>query len=72
MTVQGRIYEYLKNGNTLTVRECIDKFGTTELRRVISRLSKAGVKTKSWYEDGYTHTGDPCRYKRYAIMEDNG
>jgi len=57
---QKSIAAYFVNGGSLTVLLALDYFGTTELRRVVSRLKKQGLNIKSESVKGQT-------YHRYYI-----
>ena len=63
------ILNYLtKNKGGLTVKECMDKLGTTELRKVISNLRASGFKVADTWERGLNRYGMPTRYKRYFLL----
>jgi len=38
MNPQTQVEKWLKSGNRITVMTCLKMFGTTELRRIISRM----------------------------------
>ena len=40
---QRQIAAYFRKGGRLTVKRAWDMFGTTELRRIVSRLRKGGM-----------------------------
>ena len=64
------VIEYLtKNKGGLTVKECMDKLGTTELRKVVSDLRASGVKIADIWEHGTDRYGMPTRYKRYFLLK---
>lgn len=66
------VIEYLtKNKGGLTVKECMDKLGTTELRKVVSDLRASGVKIADTWERGTDRYGMPTRYKRYFLLKKN-
>lgn len=63
------ILNYLtKNRGGLTVKECIDKLGTTELRKVVSDLRASGFKVADTWETGVNRYGMKTRYKRYFLL----
>jgi len=43
---QRAVLEYLQQGGSLTVLECISRFHTTELRRIVTRLKGYGIKSE--------------------------
>lgn len=61
-TAQNLILDYFMRGHSLTVVSCRERFHTTELRRVVSRLRKRGYDVIGRWktENGY-------RFKRYFI-----
>ena len=61
---QGAVLEHFKRGGSLTVVTCRELYHTTELRRIVSRLTKAG-----YHVEGRKLNGDI--YKTYR-MGDNG
>lgn len=52
----------------LTVRECQELYGTTELRKIISDLKYAGYKFTYTWETGINRYGVNIRYKRYWLL----
>lgn len=63
------VLNYLtKNKGGLTVKECMDKLGTTELRKVVSDLRASGFKISDTWERGVNRYGMPTRYKRYFLL----
>lgn len=63
------IVKYLQTHRTgLTVKECIDRFGTTELRKIISLLKDKGYVFTTVWEYGYNRFGMETRYKRYWLL----
>jgi len=58
---QADVLRHFQQGGTLTVFECWQMFHTSELRRVVSRLRKAGYAIIGQKEDG-------CTYKRYRMV----
>lgn len=83
--VEERVIQYLKNkkpffksqvreyqyGNTkgITVKECIDVLGTTELRKIISNLKNKGFRVVDIWETDINRFGEEVRYKRYLIRK---
>lgn len=52
----------------LTVKQCIDNLGTTELRKIISDLKIEGYEFADTWETGTNRFGEPTRYKRYFLI----
>lgn len=63
-----RIINYMRKHKSLTVAECRDKLGTTELRKRISQLRQRGYNIVDRWEDGYNRVGVPTRFKRYFLL----
>jgi hypothetical protein len=63
---QAAVLAYLQTGGSLTVIECINRFHSTELRRVISRLRKAGHRIADTFENA----DDGAMYKRYYLQKE--
>ena len=52
----------------ITVSECKDVLGTTELRKLMSEFRRSGqYKVISVWEKGDNKFGKECRYKRYFL-----
>lgn len=83
---EDRVVRYLKNkaqfifseflmrryGNTkgITVKECNDVLGTTELRKIISELRRHGFVVTDIWEDNTNRFGDvDGKHKRYFIRK---
>lgn len=62
-TQEARILEYLKQGNSLTALEALDKFGSFRLASRISELKRLGYQIQS--ETIKTDTGK--HIKKYWI-----
>lgn len=78
-----RVVKYLKNKSAfikneyfarvygskkgITVRECIDVLGTTELRKIMSDLREKGFVVRDIWEDGENRFGEKTTYKRYFL-----
>lgn len=84
MSLEERVLEYLEKKNKMfsmvsnkwkygrrgiTVREAFEVLGTTELRRIISRLRERGYTVHCIWEDGFNKHGDEVRYKRYFVEQ---
>lgn len=80
---EERVVKYLKNKTPfihaqylmtkygtkkgITVKECIDVLGTTELRKIVSNIREKGVVVTDRWEVGENVFGEETRYKRYFI-----
>lgn len=63
------IVKYLQTHRTgLTVKECQEKLGTTELRKRISDLKDKGYVFTTVWEYGVNRHGMPTKYKRYWLL----
>jgi len=63
------IIKYLQSHrNGLTVKECQERFGTTELRKVISNLKDKGYVFTTVWEWGINRYGIETKYKRYWLI----
>jgi hypothetical protein len=63
------ILKYLQTHRTgLTVKECQEKLGTTELRKVISTLKDKGYVFTTVWEYGINRYGLNTRFKRYWLL----
>lgn len=63
------IVKYLQSHrNGLTVKECQERFGTTELRKFISNLKDQGYKFHDVWEYGINRYGLNTRFKRYWLI----
>lgn len=49
---QAKILQAMQDGRSFTVKEAWQYAGTTEMRRVVSRLKKKGHNIKTWIEPG--------------------
>ena len=70
LTYEKRIIEYMKTHKGITVGECRDKIGTTELRRRICDLKDKGYEIKSVWEEGPNSNGTTSRYCRYFLIKE--
>lgn len=52
----------------LTVKGCIEKLGTTELRKIVSDLKDSGWQFSDVWETGTNRYGETTRYKRYFLI----
>lgn len=64
-----RILDYLKQNRTgLTVRDCIRKLKTTEMRKIVSTLRDKGFNIWDVWEESDNSFGEHVRYKRYFLL----
>jgi hypothetical protein len=70
MTQHERILDYMRTHNGITVNECTQNLGCTELRKRISELIIGGVNIQKIWERGRDRYGMPTRYIRYYLIED--
>ena len=63
---QRQIAAYFRKGGRLTVKRAWDMFGTTELRRIVSRLRKGGMDIVSRWVSIETRDGRQQRVKEYS------
>lgn len=67
--IHAVILKYMQtNKGGLTVKDCIDNLGTTELRKIISDLKDSGWKFSDVWETGTNRWGETTRYKRYFLI----
>jgi len=68
MTDCERIIEYMIFHKGITVAECRDNLGTTELRKRISEIRRKGFKIFDRWEEGYNRVGKKTHFKRYFYI----
>lgn len=72
MTRNARVLDYLQNNKKgLTVKECQQVLGTTELRKIVCDLEDKGFKFARVWEYGENRFGELVRYKRYTYLGKN-
>ena len=68
---QNRVYKYLQTHKFLTVNDCKEILGTTELRKIVSdlriKLIPEGYTIDSVWKMSVNRFGDKVRYKRYYL-----
>lgn len=67
MAPQNAILAHLLGGGRLTVNKALSMFRTTELRKVVSRLKRAGHDIRSVWRDDVAD-GRKVRYKEYYLI----
>ena len=72
MSYTTRIIQYMreKGNKGMTAGECRDKLGTTEFRKRVSELRRAGYKIESRWEEGPNSNGTTSRYCRYFLIKE--
>lgn len=65
------VLQLLRDFGNTTVREAQDALGMTEVRSRISDLVKAGYPIVKKWESGRNKFGEPRRFIRYYLEEDN-
>lgn len=70
---QNRVYKYLQTHKFLTVNDCKEILGTTELRKIVSdlriKLIPEGYTIESVWTTSFNRYGDKVRYKRYFLKK---
>lgn len=66
-TIISQVKSYLINGGALTVKTCWVKFGTTELRKIVSRLRKDGLNIEDKILTDTLPDGREVRFKEYRF-----
>lgn len=69
-SVINKVTAYLLNGGTLTVKSCWMMFGTTEMRKIASRLRKRGHKVATREVTGTANDGREVRFNEYRIIKE--
>ena len=68
---QHRVYKYLQTHHYITVNDCKEVLGTTELRKIVSdlriKLIPEGYTIDSVWKMSVNRFGDKVRYKRYFL-----
>lgn len=70
MSYLTRIVQYMRTHKGITVGECRDYIGTTELRTRICDLKKMGYVIISQNEEGPNSNGTMSRYSRYFLIKE--
>ena len=72
MSYTTRIIQYMreKGNKGMTAGECRDKIGTTEFRKRVSELRRAGYNIESRWEEGPNSNGTTSRYCRYFLIKE--
>ena len=68
MAPQNAILAHLLGGGRLTVNKALAMFRTTELRKVVSRLKRAGHDIRSVWRDDVAD-GRKVRFKEYYLVK---
>jgi hypothetical protein len=68
-SIINNVTKYLLDGNALTVKTCWVRFGTTELRKIASRLRKRGFNVVTKQLTDTTADGREVRFNEYRILK---
>ena len=67
--IKTQVLKYMQiHRGGLTVKECIDNLGTTELRKIVSDLKYDGWVFSDTWETSVNRYGENVRYKRYFLI----
>lgn len=69
-SIINKVTAYLLNGGTLTVKSCWMMFGTTEMRKIASRLRKRGHKVATREVTDTANDGREVRFNEYRIIKE--
>ena len=68
---EQRVYKYLQKHPYITVNDCKEILGTTELRKIVSdlrvKLLSEGYTISDCWTKSVNRFGDKVRYKRYFL-----
>ena len=68
-TILNEVKTYLLNGGALTVKSCWQKFGTTEMRKIASRLRQRGHNIVTKQLTDTLPDGREVRFNEYRILK---
>jgi hypothetical protein len=68
-TILNNVKTYLLNGGALTVKSCWQMFGTTELRKIASRLRQRGLNVVTRQLTDTMADGRVVRFNEYRILK---
>lgn len=68
-SIINKVTAYLLNGGALTVKSCWAKFGTTEMRKIASRLRERGHKVVTKELTEMSNDGRTLRFNEYRIAK---
>ena len=70
---EQRVFDYLKTHKFITVNDCKEVLGTTELRKIVSdlrvKLIPMGYTIDDVWAVSYNRFGNKIRYKRYFLKK---
>ena len=69
-TLKQRVFEYLEEFGSMTVLECVQELGTTELRKIVSDLKKDGFDIEGDWTEGKNRFGEKVEWKRYSLARE--
>lgn len=67
--INGKILKYLLDGHSITVQQAMRYFGTTELRKIVSRFRRKGynIKGSPTYKNA---NGRTVMFFTYSLVND--
>ena len=65
-----RIAEFITDNGSITGKEASDLLGIMSFTKRISEMNKKGYPLDYVWEKGKNRYGEPCRYKRWFLIED--
>lgn len=67
--INQQILKYLKEGNSITVQQAMRFFGTTELRKIVSRFRRKGyvIKGTPTFKES---NGRQVMFYTYSLVQD--
>lgn len=68
-SIMTKVQNYLLEGNSLTVKTCWMKFGTTEMRKIASRLRRRGFNVVTKQMTDTLTDGREVRFNEYRILK---
>lgn len=68
-SIINNVTKYLLEGNALTVKTCWIKFGTTEMRKIASRLRRRGFNVVTKQMTDTSADGREVRFNEYRILK---
>ena len=70
ITQEARVLEYMKDFGSITSYEAFSELGATRLSAIIFNLQRKGHRIASQYIKRENRWGEPVKFKKYWISED--
>lgn len=70
-TQTAKVTMWLKSGKTLTSQDAWKRWGVTRLSAIIFNLRRQGYTIETSQETGTNRYGEPVRYGRYILHEED-